>query len=301
MDLTTLFIRRPVMTTLVMIAILVFGVVAYQQLPVSDLPNVDFPTITVSATLPGTRAADDGGDGGDAAREVVLDHRRHRQHDVDVEPRAVADRRAVRARPEHRRGGAGRPGGDRPDAAAAAAGHHPAVVPEDQPRRRADPHAGAHVRSRCRSPRSTSIGETTIAQRLSMVGGVAQVLVYGAQKYAVRLQLDPAPARLARHRARGRGDGGHEPERQPADRRAVGAEDGAHDPGDAASSTTPARSATSSSPTATARPVHLSDVGQRHRRRAEQQDGELVQRRARRSSSPSSASRARTRWTWRTR
>src|SRR3978361_150080 len=42
------------MTTLVMIAILVFGIVAYRQLPVSDLPNVDFPTITVSATLPGT-------------------------------------------------------------------------------------------------------------------------------------------------------------------------------------------------------------------------------------------------------
>src|SRR3974390_3374625 len=54
MDLTTLFIRRPVMTTLVMIAILVFGIVAYQQLPVSDLPNVDFPTITVTGALPGT-------------------------------------------------------------------------------------------------------------------------------------------------------------------------------------------------------------------------------------------------------
>src|ERR1700691_5015045 len=54
MDLTTLFIRRPVMTTLLMIAILVFGIVAYRLLPVSDLPNVDFPTITVSATLPGT-------------------------------------------------------------------------------------------------------------------------------------------------------------------------------------------------------------------------------------------------------
>ena len=42
------------MTTLVMIAILVFGIVAYRQLPVSDLPNVDFPTVTVTATLPGT-------------------------------------------------------------------------------------------------------------------------------------------------------------------------------------------------------------------------------------------------------
>ena len=47
------FIRRPVMTTLVMAAILLFGIVAYRQLPVSDLPNVDFPTINVSASLPG--------------------------------------------------------------------------------------------------------------------------------------------------------------------------------------------------------------------------------------------------------
>ena len=47
------FIHRPVMTTLVMLAILVAGVIGYRQLPVSDLPNVDFPTISVSASLPG--------------------------------------------------------------------------------------------------------------------------------------------------------------------------------------------------------------------------------------------------------
>ena len=48
-----LFIRRPVMTTLVMLGILFFGITAYRYLPVSDLPNVDFPTIQVSASLPG--------------------------------------------------------------------------------------------------------------------------------------------------------------------------------------------------------------------------------------------------------
>src|SRR6187455_849989 len=53
MNFTTLFIKRPVMTTLVMIGILVFGIAAYRQLPVSDLPNVDFPTIQVTALLPG--------------------------------------------------------------------------------------------------------------------------------------------------------------------------------------------------------------------------------------------------------
>ena len=53
MNIPELCIRRPVMTTLVMAAILLFGIVAYRELPVSDLPNVDFPTITVNAALPG--------------------------------------------------------------------------------------------------------------------------------------------------------------------------------------------------------------------------------------------------------
>ena len=53
MNFTALFIRRPVMTTLVMLGILVFGAMAYTRLAVSDLPNVDYPTITVSASLPG--------------------------------------------------------------------------------------------------------------------------------------------------------------------------------------------------------------------------------------------------------
>src|SRR5712692_8316248 len=48
-----LFIRRPVLTTLLMAAILLFGVMGFRLLPVSDLPNVDFPTIQVSASLPG--------------------------------------------------------------------------------------------------------------------------------------------------------------------------------------------------------------------------------------------------------
>src|ERR1019366_147933 len=50
---TRIFISRPVMTTLVMMGILLFGVAGYRALPVSDLPNVDFPTIQVGATLPG--------------------------------------------------------------------------------------------------------------------------------------------------------------------------------------------------------------------------------------------------------
>src|SRR5881409_2336762 len=53
MSISELFIKRPVMTTLVMLGILLFGIMAYRLLAVSSLPNVDFPTITVSASLPG--------------------------------------------------------------------------------------------------------------------------------------------------------------------------------------------------------------------------------------------------------
>src|SRR5579864_2755418 len=53
MNISEIFIRRPIATTLVMLAILVFGVMGYVSLPVSDLPSVDYPTINVRAGLPG--------------------------------------------------------------------------------------------------------------------------------------------------------------------------------------------------------------------------------------------------------
>src|SRR5678815_94178 len=53
MNITGVFISRPVMTTLVMLGIVLFGVAGYRSLPVSDLPNVDFPTLQVNANLPG--------------------------------------------------------------------------------------------------------------------------------------------------------------------------------------------------------------------------------------------------------
>ena len=53
MNLSEIFVRRPIMTLLIMTGILIFGVVAFRLLPVSQLPNVDYPTIQVSAGLPG--------------------------------------------------------------------------------------------------------------------------------------------------------------------------------------------------------------------------------------------------------
>jgi hydrophobic/amphiphilic exporter-1 (mainly G- bacteria), HAE1 family len=52
-NIAALFVGRPVMTALVMLGILIFGIVSYRLLPVNALPNVDFPTIQVSASLPG--------------------------------------------------------------------------------------------------------------------------------------------------------------------------------------------------------------------------------------------------------
>lgn len=53
MNISELFIKRPIMTTLVMAAILLFGVLGYRDLPVAALPNIDYPTIQVGASLPG--------------------------------------------------------------------------------------------------------------------------------------------------------------------------------------------------------------------------------------------------------
>src|SRR5271155_3975924 len=53
MNISSLFILRPVMTTLVMVGVMLFGLLSYFSLPINDLPAVDFPTITVSAGLPG--------------------------------------------------------------------------------------------------------------------------------------------------------------------------------------------------------------------------------------------------------
>ena len=53
MNLSALFIKRPITTTLITLGIVVFGVMSYRVLPVSDLPAIDFPTISVNASLPG--------------------------------------------------------------------------------------------------------------------------------------------------------------------------------------------------------------------------------------------------------
>ena len=191
MNITTLFIKRPVMTTLVMVAILFFGIVAYRKLPVSDLPNVDFPTITVTAILPGaspeTMAATvatplekqfstiAGIDNMTSTSslgqtQIVIQFSLDRDIDAAAQDVQASITQTLRGLPQ---------------------GILPPSYQKTNP-------AGAPILTlaltSAQLPLSAlnEFAETTIAQRLSTVGGVAQVLVYGAQKYAVRVQLDPS-------------------------------------------------------------------------------------------------------------
>ena len=190
MNFTTLFIKRPVMTTLVMIGILVFGIVAYRQLPVSDLPNVDFPTVTVTAALPGTSpqtmaatvatplekqfSTIAGIDNMTSTSslgqtQIVIQFALDRNIDAAAQDVQAAIAQTARQLPQG------------------------IIPPSYQKTNPADAPILTLALTSDEVPLSTldEFGETTLAQRLSMVGGVAQVLVFGAQKYAVRLQLDP--------------------------------------------------------------------------------------------------------------
>jgi HAE1 family hydrophobic/amphiphilic exporter-1 len=191
MSFTGLFIRRPVTTTLLMLGILVFGIVAYRRLPVSDLPTVDFPTITVNASLPGASpetmaatvatpleksfSAIAGIDNITStstlgSTQVTLQFSLARNVDAAAQDVNAAISQTLPNLPLN-------------------------IIPPSY--RKQNP-AAAPILLMALTSRVLPLqqldeyGETTIAQRLSMVEGVAQVAVYGSQKYAVRIQLDPS-------------------------------------------------------------------------------------------------------------
>ena len=187
---TELFIRRPVMTTLIMAGILIFGLVAYRLLPVSDLPAVDYPTISVSASLPGaspetmassvatplekelstipgietmTSTSTQGG------TSISLQFALSRNIDAAAQDVQAAISQAQRQLPRD-------------------------VLPPSF--RKVDPSASPILYYALRSTtmplhQLNEYAETFLAQRLATVDGVAQVQVFGSMKYAVRIQLDP--------------------------------------------------------------------------------------------------------------
>jgi len=190
MNISELFIRRPVMTTLVMLGILSFGLMAYRLLPVSNLPNVDFPTIQVNASLPGaspetmasavatplekqfsTIAGVDQMTSSSSlgSTNITLQFTLDRSIDAAAQDVQAAISKTLRQLPT----------GIVPPS-------YQKVNPADQPI------IYYAMSSRTLSlPELDEYAETFIAQRLSTVEGVAQVNVYGAAKYAVRIQLDP--------------------------------------------------------------------------------------------------------------
>src|SRR5215831_6711786 len=103
MSFSSPFIRRPVATTLLTIGLFLAGALAYPLLPVSPLPQVDFPTISVQANLPGASPETMATLGRHAARATVRPHRGRDRDDIDELPRRLEHRAAVRSEPEHRR------------------------------------------------------------------------------------------------------------------------------------------------------------------------------------------------------
>jgi HAE1 family hydrophobic/amphiphilic exporter-1 len=191
MHFTELFIRRPVMTTLVMLAFVVFGGMSYRYLPVSDLPNVDFPTILVTTTLPGASPETMA-----AAVATPLE----RQFSTIAGLDNMSSTNALGLSQITLQFSLARnidaAGQDVQAAIAKAARQLPPELPTPPTYQKVNPADQPVLYLALTSdtlPLATvdEYGETLMAQRISMVSGVAQVQVFGAQKYAVRIQLDP--------------------------------------------------------------------------------------------------------------
>jgi len=191
MNITAIFIRRPVMTTLVMLGIVLFGVAGYRSLPVSDLPNVDFPTLQVFANLPGASPET-------MAANVATPLERQfstipgldsmtstsSRGSTNITLQFTLDRSLDAAAQ------------DVQSAIAAAIRRLPPNLPNPPTFRKVNPADQPILYLALNSPTQPlstvdEYAETTVAQRISMVTGVAQVNVMGAQKYAVRAQMDP--------------------------------------------------------------------------------------------------------------
>src|SRR5689334_5397922 len=191
MNIPELFIRRPVATTLVMVGILLFGVVAYQALPVSDLPNVDYPTIQVQASLPGANPDTMG-----SAVALPLEKQFSTIAGLDsmVSQNTLGNTRiTLQFNLQRSLDGAAQ---DVQNAISQAGRLLPQNMPAPPAIRKVNPADQPVLQLAMSSttlPLSTvdEYAETLIAQSISTVPGVAQVQVWGAAKYAVHVQLDP--------------------------------------------------------------------------------------------------------------
>ena len=191
MNFCELWIRRPVMTVLVMAGILIFGLAAYRLLPVSTLPNVDFPTIQVTAELPGASPETMA-----SSVATVLERQFSTIAGID-EMTSISGQGVTRITIQFSLDrDIDAAAQDVNSAIASAARQLPATMPAPPSFRKVNPGDFPVYYLALTSetlPLSTvnEYAETYLAQRISTINGVAQVQVFGQQKYAVRVQLDP--------------------------------------------------------------------------------------------------------------
>jgi hydrophobic/amphiphilic exporter-1 (mainly G- bacteria), HAE1 family len=185
------FIRRPVMTTLVMLSILLAGVLGYMALPVSDLPNIDRPVINVSASLPGATPET-------MASTVATTLEKEFSTISGIEAMSSSStqgRTSISIEFQLNRN-IDAAAQDVSAALARAARRMPAEMTDPPSYRKVNP-ADSPILYLALTTDSLpmsildELGQTMMAQRISMVEGVAQVQVFGSQKYAVRIQVDP--------------------------------------------------------------------------------------------------------------
>ncbi|HEY5898345.1 MAG TPA: efflux RND transporter permease subunit, partial [Burkholderiales bacterium] len=191
MNFCEFWIRRPVTTVLVMVGILIFGMAAYRLLPVSTLPNVDFPTIQVSAEVPGASPETMA-----SAVATPLEKQFSTIPGID-EMSSVSSQGTTRITLQFNLGrDIDAAAQDVNSAIASAVRQLPASMPAPPSFRKVNP-ADFPVFFLALTSETLPLAtvneyaETYLAQRLSTINGVAQVQVFGQQKYAVRVQLDP--------------------------------------------------------------------------------------------------------------
>ncbi len=190
--MSELFIQRPITTTLIMAGIVLFGFIGYRSLPVSDLPNVDYPTIQVSAELPGAspetmassvatplerQFSTIAGLNTVSSTSTLGNTQVTLQFDLSRNIDAAAQ--------------------DVQTAISQSARQLPPGMPTQPTLKKVNPADQPIVYLMVSSPtlalsKVNEYADTSLAQRLSTITGVAQVLVTGEQKYAVRVQLDPS-------------------------------------------------------------------------------------------------------------
>lgn len=187
-----IFIQRPVATTTLMLALVLFGIFAFRSLPVAELPNVDFPTINVSASLPG---ADPETMAATVATPLEREFTQIAGLDSMTSTSSTGSTRITLQFSLDRDIDAAAQ--DVQTAISQARRRLPDAMTQDPTLRKSNP-ADAPIMfismSATTIPLSqlSDFAETRVADRISQISGVAQVDVFGSRKYAARLYVDPA-------------------------------------------------------------------------------------------------------------